>query len=316
MIWSFSEGHLFRKCQRQWFFGKRFASAKAKDPLRREAYLLSKLCSIHAWRGRIVDQVIEKTIIPSIQSKNTITLQSAIKDADKRFNTQLDFALNHRIMVPGFKASEHENDLAAFFEVEYGAPPTQDEIAKARAEVHTALTNLFQSEQFKEVRESVKSAFRLVAQCPITFKFAGATVRAVPDLICLFRRAPPLVIDWKVHHFGVHDYYQQLVAYAITLTRCGEHKGVPAELRDYPAHSVNLIECQLLTNEARRHIITAEDVAEVEDRMASEIRSMLLAVDGRENKELKAEDFPTTTWLGACSTCNFKKRCWEKLSNV
>jgi hypothetical protein len=316
MIWSFSEGRLFRRCQRQWYFGKRLASATAKDPVRREAYLLSKLSSIHAWRGKIVDQVIEKTVIPNIQSKNTITLQSAIKVADKLFDTQLDFALKHRIMEPGFKASAHEDDLAAFFGVEYGTPPTQDEITKARAEVHRALTNLFQSEEFKAVRESIKSALRLAAQCPITFKFAGATVRAVPDLICLFRNAPPLVIDWKVHHFGVHDYYQQLVAYAITLTRLGAHKGLPAELRDYPTHSVNLLECQLLTNEARRHTISEEDVEAVEDRMASEIRSMLLAVDGRENTELTAEDFPTTTWLGACATCNFKKRCWEKSSNV
>lgn len=316
MIWSFSEGRLFRKCQRQWYFNKRLASATAKDPLRREAYLLSKLSSIHAWRGKIVDQVIEKTVVPSIQSKNTITLQSAIKFADKLFNTQLDFALQHRVMEPGFKASAHEDDLAAFFGVEYGTPPTQEEIAKARAEVHSALTNLFQSDEFKEVRESIKSSFRLAAQCPITFKFAGATVRAVPDLICLFRNAPPLVIDWKVHHFGVHDYYQQLVAYAITLTRLGEHKGLPAELRDYPAHSVKLLECQLLTNEARHHTISEEDVEAVEDRMASEIRSMLLAVDGRENTELKPEDFPITTWLGACASCNFKKLCWEKPPNV
>jgi hypothetical protein len=316
MIWSFSEGRLFRKCQRQWYFGKRLASATAKDPRRREAYLLSKLSSIHAWRGRIVDQVIEKTVVPRIQSKVTITLQSAIKVADKLFDTQLDFALMHRIMDPGFKASEHEDDLAAFFAVEYGTPPTQDEISKARSEVHSALTNLFQSEEFRKVRESIKSAFRLAAQCPITFKFAGATVRAVPDLICLFRNAPPLVIDWKVHHFGVHDYYQQLVAYAITLTRCGAHKGLPAELRNYPAHSVNLLECQLLTNEARPHTISEEDVEAVEDRMATEIRSMLMAVDGRENTELTAEDFPTTTWLGACAACNFKKRCWEKSSNV
>jgi hypothetical protein len=311
MIWSFSEARLFRKCQRQWYFNKRLASATAKDPLRREAYLLSKLSSIHAWRGKVVDQVIEKTVVPRIQSKSKVTLQTAIQAADRLFDKQLDFALNHRVMEPGFKASEHEDDLAAFFVIEYGTPPTTEEIDKARSEVHQALNNLFQSDQFQEVRESVKSAFRLAAQCPITFRFAGATVRAVPDLICLFRNAPPLVIDWKVHHFGVHDYYQQLVAYAITLTRCGDHKGLPAELRRYPAHSVNLLECQLLTNEARRHTIGEDDVAAVEDRMASDIRSMFLAVDGRENTELTADDFPTTTWLGACATCNFRKRCWE-----
>src|ERR1043166_965183 len=150
MIWSFSEGRLFRKCQRQWYFSKRLASATAKDPLRREAYFLSKLSSIHAWRGKVVDQVIEKTIVPSIQSKSKITLQSAIQAADRLFDTQLDFALNHRVMEVGFKASEHENELAAFFVMEYGTPPTKEEIDKARGEVHLALNNLFQSDQFQE----------------------------------------------------------------------------------------------------------------------------------------------------------------------
>jgi len=260
----------------------------------------------------VVDQVIEKTIVPNIQSKTKITLQSAIQAADRMFDTQLDFALHHRVMDPGFKVSDHKEDMAAFFVMEYGEPPIQADIDKARAEVHLALENLFQSPQFEEVRETIKSAFRLAAQCPITFRYAGATVRAVPDLICLFRDAPPLVIDWKVHHFGVSDYYQQLVAYAITLTRCGEHKGVPAELRRHPAHSVKLLECQLLTNEARPHVISETDVESVEEQMASQIRTMLLAVDERESKELTAEDFPTTTWLGACASCNFRKQCWEK----
>src|SRR2546427_403980 len=110
MIYSFSEGRLFRKCQRYWFYSKRLASATAK----------------------------------------------------------------------------------------------------ARAEVTTALTNLFHSPHFQEIRNNIKSAYRITAQCPITFPYSGATIRAVPDLICLFRGAPPLIIDWKVHFFGVHDYYQQL----------------------------------------------------------------------------------------------------------
>src|SRR2546430_7046837 len=124
MIWSFSEGRLFRKCQRQWYFSKRLASATSKDPLRREAYLLSKLSSIHAWRGKVVDQVIEKIIVPCIQSRSKVTLQSAKQAADQLFDTQLDFALNHSVMKPGFKASEHENDMAAFFVMQYGSPPT------------------------------------------------------------------------------------------------------------------------------------------------------------------------------------------------
>lgn len=174
------------------------------------------------------------------------------------------------------------------------------------------MSNLFQSHQVKEIRETIKRADWLAAQCPITFSLAGATVRAVPDLVCLFRDAPPTVIDWKVHFFGVHDYYQQLVAYAITLTRCGAHKGLPLEYRRHNTHTVRLMEVQLLTNECREHVISQDDADAVEERMASEIQEMLLAVDGRENKELSADDFPTTNWPGACQFCNFKKICFEE----
>jgi hypothetical protein len=302
---------MFRRCQRSWYFGKRLACATAKDPLRRKAYLFTKLQSIHAWRGRIVDQVIEKVVVPCLQYKRQITLETALRDAKTRFDSQLDFALNRRIWEPGFKAGAHEDDLAALFCVEYGQPPTQDEIDKAWGEINTALSNLFKSPQFQEIRDNVRAADRIAAQCTIMFKYAGATVRAVPDLICLYRTAPPLIIDWKVHFFGVHDYYQQLVGYAIALTNCGPHKALPNEFRRYPAHGVRLVEAQLLTNEARAHVIAEEDVLAAENRMALEIQQILMAVDGRESNELVAEDFPPTNRLGTCDTCSFRKLCWE-----
>lgn len=316
MIWSFSDGRMFRRCQRQWYFKKAVASATANDPLRREAYLLSKLSSIHAWRGKLVDQVIERSIIPAIRARTKVTLQDALRAADKLFDTQLAFALAHKVMAPNFKASEHEHDLAAFFVVQYGEPPSQADVDKAREEVHKALKNLFQSAQFEVLRKIIKSANALAAQCSISFPYMGATVRAVPDLICLFRSEPPLIIDWKVHHFGVHDYYHQLVAYAIVLTRCGEHKALPREMRSCAPHQVRLFECQLLKDEARQHVIDQNDIDSVEERMAGEICEMLSAVDGKKNKELLKEDFPTTNWAGVCATCNFQKLCIEKPQNV
>ncbi|MGO8927149.1 MAG: PD-(D/E)XK nuclease family protein [Limisphaerales bacterium] len=312
MKWSFSEGRLFRKCQRQWYYKAKLANALAKDPLRHEAYLLSKLNSVHAWRGRIVDRVIETVIVPAIQFKNQVTLHKTLQAAETMFNQQLDFALAHKIRELLFKASDHEDGVPAFFAMEYGSPPTKGEIDQARAEVATALTNLFQSQEFQTLRTMMKSAFRLRAQTSISFPYEGGTIRAQPDLICLFGAEPPLIIDWKVHHFGVHDYYQQLVGYAIALTRCGPHKALPEDLRRYPAHALRLFEAQLLTNEARQHPITEDDVHAVEDRIAMELQEMLMAVDGRDTKDLTAKDFPTTNRPGACATCNFRKLCFEK----
>ena len=61
MIWSISESKTFKRCQRQWYFKNCVASALAKkDPIRREAYLLSKLQTISGWRGQIVDSVLSE----------------------------------------------------------------------------------------------------------------------------------------------------------------------------------------------------------------------------------------------------------------
>lgn len=55
MEWSFSQGATYTRCPRQWFYKYRFANALAKrEPLRREAYLLSKLDTVWAWRGKVV----------------------------------------------------------------------------------------------------------------------------------------------------------------------------------------------------------------------------------------------------------------------
>jgi hypothetical protein len=312
MMWSFTDGRTFRRCQREWYFSKILASPTAKDRLRREAYILGKLRSIHVWRGQIVDQVIQKTIVPAIQGKNQITLPEVLKAARRRFDTQLAFALSHRIREANLKVTAHEDELAAFSSVECCKPPTPAEIDQAWADVESAFSNLFKGSQFQELRGTIKAADRLVAQCPITLKRAGTTIRGIPDLICLFRKAPPMIIDWKVHFFSVHDYYQQLVSYAILLTSTGPNKLLPADLRDYRADQVRLVEAQLLAGELRAHLITEEDVLSVEDRISSEIYRMQMAVDGREGYELTATDFPATNAVGVCNVCCFKKLCWEK----
>jgi hypothetical protein len=93
MRWSHSASRSFRKCQRQWYFKNVVANARAKEPLRRRAYLLSKLQSVSAWRGKIVDDVISKTIIPGINRRSPITLRDAKTRARQLYDTQLAYAL-------------------------------------------------------------------------------------------------------------------------------------------------------------------------------------------------------------------------------
>ena len=63
--WSFSTDRRMRRCQRQVFFGNIASWHNAKDPLRRESFLLSQLKSMDAWRGSLVHEAIRSFVVPS-----------------------------------------------------------------------------------------------------------------------------------------------------------------------------------------------------------------------------------------------------------
>lgn len=91
MRWSYSASRSFRQCQRQWFFKNVVASARAKDPFRKRAYLLSKLQSVSAWRGRIVDDVISNLIIPQLNRGNLVSLREAKNRARDLFDDATEY---------------------------------------------------------------------------------------------------------------------------------------------------------------------------------------------------------------------------------
>ena len=68
MIWSFSASRAFDRCQRSWFYDTIFGNGVAKDEGRHEIYLLSKLQTISAWRGSIVDKAIETSLVPALRA--------------------------------------------------------------------------------------------------------------------------------------------------------------------------------------------------------------------------------------------------------
>jgi len=118
--WSFSNSRLFNKCQRQWHYKNHFQKWQAKEgTLEREAYLLSTLQSISAWRGHIVDQTISRNVINALKNGENSTLYKALDYAKYLYDLQLDYALNHRVRESGMSKSKAGNSFAAFYKIEY-----------------------------------------------------------------------------------------------------------------------------------------------------------------------------------------------------
>lgn len=299
---------MFRKCQRQWFYKACCASAKAKDPTRREAYLLSKLQSVSAWRGQIVDAVVEQSLVPALNRRERPMLNRVLAIARALFDKQLAFGRQNLVRQPGFKVTEAGDSFAAFYVIEYGDGLKESDITSAWSDVEKALRNLF---GLKDLKELLRAADYRIAQRSLIFDHAGAKVRAVPDLVAFFPYRPPAIVDWKVHTFGIRDYRDQLLTYALALMRAKPHKDFPVDLLRWNVPDVELLEVQLLRGIIRRHTVQPDDIEAAEERIAESIVAIQLARGGMDDGQLTAEEFPTAFDPRICQSCSYRKLCWS-----
>lgn len=306
-MWSFSAAKTFKKCQRQWYYKNCLANWKAKDTHRHKAYLLSKLQSISSWRGNIVDSVISEVIVPILKARQNPSLIAAQRKAKELFERQLEFARKHPLHQPGLLPSKAGSDFAVFHCMEYGGEIPQVEIETARAEIDQALANLF---AMSEVWSELRAARYLISQRSLSFSHTGETVRAVPDLIAFYTNKPPLIIDWKVHFFGVYRAWMQLGVYALALVRGKPHKDFPA-LQRWEASDLRLWEVQLLTKHIRRYELNEMRVAEIDTFIAESISEMQLITGDAKKSSLNPIEFLTASSPETCQCCNYQSMCWE-----
>jgi len=314
MKWSYSASRSFKQCQRQWYFKNIVSSGTARRDLhRRRAYLLSKLQSVSAWRGKIVDDVISNLIVPSLNRKMRITLRDVKARARYLFDTQLAFARAHSPTELSLQPSKHEESFALFYDNHYGKGVSDDEVDKAWTEIEAALNNLF---GLGAIKELLKSADYLIAQRSLSFSLMDkVSPQCVPDLIAFRNGRPPIIVDWKVHVFGQNDAWLQLGIYAIALGRCSPHADFPPGLKVEPL-DVELFEAQLLTNSVRRHELDEDHISEAEEYIVTSAYEIACLTDGEKYAELNVEDFTPALYSGSCQRCAFREICWEGGRNV
>ena len=310
MNWSFTGSRSFDKCQMQWFHRNFVAEAQAKkDPIRREAYVLSCLQTISAWRGRLVDEVISEEIVPLLEKGREPDVTAVISFARSRFKKQLAYAMQHRVREPEFVKTKAGDSYAAFVAIEYDLPVSDEDLSRAWEDIELALRNFL---AMRELLDDLKQAERLIAQRSLNFSVFDAGAEAKPDLIVFYRNQPPLIVDWKVHTFGTTDYRLQLAAYALALERCNPHKDFPQPDRRGLATEMRLIEAQLLTNKLRSYSLSERDIEELESCIVESYARMRLAVGNHNWKTLDISELAPAENPETCEKCVFRKLCWKE----
>ena len=311
MKWSYSAARAFSLCRRKWYFEKFYANRKVKDKERNRAFFLKRLQSVHAWRGKLVDEVITKLIIPRLNNGQDIELENVLSYANSLIGTQLNERRNlTSANCNGFFEKPH--DVHPFFEVEYGTGLSDDAILTATTEINVSLTNLLNSKLFAEIKEGC----RLVAQRRLQFKFAKASVSCTPDLIVFPGDANPRIIDWKVEAPVNKEHRLQLAVYALALSKVKPHRDFPEKWREKSIDSlgIGLMEFQLLRNRERNYVLSTDDLIDVEDYIFRTSCAMSAAVDGNPSPQ-SADRFTTTSFPSLCTSCKFRKICWKEVAS-
>lgn len=313
MKWSFTKSRMFTKCPRKWYYSEIMASPTSRNPLRREAYLLKQLQSLHAWRGSLVDTVIEKLIIPRIKSKNLPSEDDAITFSMDLMNRQLEFGKEGKHRCRNTTKSSVGDEYCAFYDVEYNGELDEKTLHDAREDVMVSLRNLLHSDFLREI---MKNSLYITAQRWINFQFENMNISCTPDLLVFFPDNPPLITDWKVQTFANADYWLQLGVYGVALSRTKPHKDFPesieTQLKD--PTTFRLVEYQLLKNKQREYSISPEDVADIYDYIFRSCMEMNRLVNGKKYDRLNIDEFQTARSPEICERCKFKKLCWRKMS--
>ncbi len=310
MIWSFSSDKMFRRCQRQWFYKTTYGNGNAKKVrARREAYLLSKLQTIGALRGNVVDDALSNRLVRSLNRGVIPECETVVSHALELFEQKMAVVREHPLESYIESGAKLPENFAVLFDREYGSGLQEEQIEVARSEIRNAIENLYELDQLLEY---LSSAQYLVEQRPLTFYLADMTFRAIPDVIAFFDDEPPIVLDWKVHFFGNADAAKQLACYSLALSEVAPHRDFPASMEGYPIQDTRLWEAQLLTPELRKHEYDSDEYASLEEEMVTRAEEMNMSLCGK----AKASDFAPQDFLPAyeprqCERCPFKRLCWE-----
>ncbi len=304
MNWSISKAKIFSKCQRKWFYYEIMARKNSKDKDRFEAYILKQLGSIHAWRGKIVDQVIENLLVPEFNKSNIPPFDKIETFVSELMKKQLKFAKLRKYRDIKLTKKKAGDNYCALYEIENSEGLDADSVEKIKEQVLISLKNLLQSKLLKTLLDSDTV---LVAQKILNYKFQKYNIISRPDLIVYFRDEPPMIIDWKVYFYRKENARMQLGIYAIALTECISIDPFQRLIDD--ATEIRLIEYQLLKNYQNEFKFTPADICNIKDYINTSSKEMGKVINNRKYHEFDITQFKMATNSESCVYCNFKSLC-------
>lgn len=300
--WSFSTDRRIRRCQRQLFFASIAAWHNAKDPLRRESFLLSQVKTMDAWRGNLVHHAVETYVVPALQAGQRVAWDQVIEGARRLGTRQFEFSARRRFREKEMKKSKAGDEYCALFEHEFGPPPTPERLNSTLDSVEHSLRNLAGLEDFLK-HVSGRSFYR--AEASISAYYNGVRIQGVIDLVFSGAYGHYGVVDWKDYSASsTTEARLQMSLYAWLMCQA------PAWRVSQP-ENIELWEVNLGLPLAQQYQIDQAAFDELEDfmyRSTEHLRS--LCGDGT-YRATDLENYEYTENPNSCRFCPYQNVCRE-----
>jgi len=300
--WSFSTDRRMRRCQRQLFFANLAAWHNAKDPLRRESFLLSQVKTMEAWRGNLVHRVIERYVVPALQSRQRVSWDQVIEEARRLAVRQFEFSARRGFREKEMKKSKAGEEYCALFEHEFGPPPTPEKLKSTLDSVENSLRNLAGLEDFLR-HISGRSFYR--AEASISADYNGVRIQGVIDLVFSGAYGHYGVVDWKDYSASsTTEARLQMSLYAWLMCQA------PAWRVSQP-ENIELWEVNLGLPLAQQHKIDQAAFDELEDFMYRSTESLRSLCGDGTYRATDLENYEYTENPNSCQFCSYQNVCRE-----
>ena len=148
MKWSFSAHNIMRRCHRQLMFATIIASHSAKDPQRREAYILKQLQHLSTWLGDLVDEVLSNYMVPTLREGQPVDFDGLIHVAQDLARRQFAFSEAKRYREPKMTKTAAGEEYCALYEHEYELQLPRDSLHIVQGRLAECFSNLSSQQAF------------------------------------------------------------------------------------------------------------------------------------------------------------------------
>ncbi len=302
MRWSYSLQHALELCGRRVAFSHVVASHNARDPERREAYLLRQIQSIPAWQGSLVHDVVAVQVRDALRWNRPIDPVALSALVYARATRQWAFSRARRYRLPGQSKAAAGDDYAALDVHERGDDREDDVVAAVVAVALHCFTNLAEQENLLAL---LRANDTLVSEVRLSLSVEGVLVAATPDLVAM-RNGVVTIVDWKVSVHEESRHARQLELYAYLALQSGRWP-----LRS--PHDILLFEVNLWRDHVYAHAFDEDAMIRTGDAVARGVAMLRTVLGDGVYAHLRLDKLPIAARPEACGHCAFASLCLAHL---